>query len=86
MKTQCSGALWASIQPEIKNETLEISVLQGRALLVCLRRQDLILCKEVLKKVNTYMIYLSPVVAIILWIIAVKLWNLALNKYRSTST
>lgn len=33
---------------------------------------------------NTYMIYLSPVVAIILWIIAVKLWNLALNKYRST--
>jgi len=27
MKTQCSGALWASIQPEIKNETLEISVL-----------------------------------------------------------
>ena len=35
---------------------------------------------------NTYMIYLSPVVAIILWIIAVKLWNLALNKYRSTGT
>lgn len=33
---------------------------------------------------NTYMIYLSPVVAIILWIIAVNLWNLALNKYRST--
>lgn len=33
---------------------------------------------------NTYMIYLSPVVAITLWIIAVKLWNLALNKYRST--
>lgn len=33
---------------------------------------------------NTYMIYLSPVVAIVLWIIAVKLWNLALKKYRST--
>ena len=31
-----------------------------------------------------YMIYLSPVVAIILWVIAVKVWNLALNKYRST--
>lgn len=36
--------------------------------------------------VNTYMIYLSPFVAVILWIIAVKLWNLALNKYRSTGT
>lgn len=35
---------------------------------------------------NTYMIYLSLVVAIILWIVAVKLWNLALNKYRSTGT
>ena len=33
---------------------------------------------------NTYMIYLSPAVAIILWIVAVKLWNLALKKYRST--
>ncbi len=33
---------------------------------------------------NKYMIYLSPIVAIILWIIAIKLWNLALNKYRST--
>ena len=33
---------------------------------------------------NTYMIYLSPIVAILLWIIAVILWNLALNKYRST--
>ena len=33
---------------------------------------------------NNYMIYLSPVVAIILWVIAVKVWNLALNKYRST--
>ena len=36
--------------------------------------------------VNHYMIYLSPVIAIILWIVAVKLWNLALNKYRSTGT
>ncbi len=35
---------------------------------------------------NTYMIYLSPVIAILLWIIAIKLWNLALNKYRSTGT
>lgn len=33
---------------------------------------------------NSYMIYLSPIIAIILWIIAVKVWNLALNKYRST--
>lgn len=33
---------------------------------------------------NRYMTYLSPIVAIILWIIAVKVWNLALNKYRST--
>jgi len=32
------------------------------------------------------MIYLSPIIAIILWIIAIKLWNLALNKYRSTGT
>lgn len=35
---------------------------------------------------NKYMIYLSPIISIILWIIAVKLWNLALNKYRSTGT
>ena len=33
---------------------------------------------------DKYMIYLSPIVAIVLWIIAVKVWNLALNKYRST--
>jgi len=33
---------------------------------------------------NTYIIYFSPIVAIFLWLIAVKLWNLALNKYRST--
>lgn len=35
---------------------------------------------------NVYMIYLSPFVAVVLWIIAIKLWNLALNKYRSTGT
>lgn len=33
---------------------------------------------------DTYMMYLSPIVAVILWIIAVKVWNWALNKYRST--
>ncbi len=36
--------------------------------------------------INNYMIYLSPIVMIILWIIAVKLWNWALKKYRSTGT
>ena len=35
---------------------------------------------------NSYMIYVSPVIAIVLWIIAVKVWNRALNKYRSTGT
>lgn len=35
---------------------------------------------------NNYMIYLSPIIAIVLWIIAVKVWNLALNKYRSTGS
>lgn len=35
---------------------------------------------------NNYMIYLSPIIAIVLWIIAVFIWNLALNKYRSTGT
>ncbi len=33
---------------------------------------------------NTYMLYFSPLIAVILWIIAIKLWNLALNSYRST--
>lgn len=33
---------------------------------------------------NNYMIYLSPIIAVILWIIAIKVWNFALNKYRST--
>lgn len=35
---------------------------------------------------NNYTVYLSPIIAIILWIIAVKLWDLALDKYRSTGT
>lgn len=35
---------------------------------------------------NNYMIYLSPIIAIVLWIIAVFIWNLVLNKYRSTGT
>lgn len=34
--------------------------------------------------INTYLIYLSPIITIILWVIAIKAWNLALNKYRST--
>ena len=34
--------------------------------------------------INKYMICLSPIIAIVLWIIAVKIWNWALNKYRST--
>lgn len=33
---------------------------------------------------NKYMMYLCPIVVIVLWIIAVKVWNWALNKYRST--
>lgn len=33
---------------------------------------------------DKYMIYLSPIVAIVLWIIAIKVWNWALKKYRST--
>ncbi len=35
---------------------------------------------------NHYMIYLAPIIAVVLWIIAIKSWNLALNKYRSTGT
>lgn len=35
---------------------------------------------------STYMIYLSPIVMIILWVVAVKVWNLALKKYRSTGS
>ena len=35
---------------------------------------------------NKYMIYISPIVAVILWVIAVKVWNWALNKYRSTGS
>lgn len=35
---------------------------------------------------NHYMIYLAPIIAVVLWIIAIKSWNFALNKYRSTGT
>ena len=35
---------------------------------------------------DKYMIYLSPIIAIILWIIAVNIWNWALKKYRSTGS
>ena len=35
---------------------------------------------------DSKMIYISPIVMTILWIIAIKVWNLALNKYRSTGT
>lgn len=35
---------------------------------------------------NTYMIYITPITAIVLWIVAVKLWNLGLKKYRSTGS
>lgn len=35
---------------------------------------------------NNYLLYLSPFIAIILWIITIKVWNIALNKYRSTGT
>lgn len=33
---------------------------------------------------DKYMIYLSPIVAIVSWIIAINVWNWALKKYRST--
>lgn len=33
---------------------------------------------------NQYLLWLAPLVAIVLWIIAVKAWNWALNHYRST--
>lgn len=33
---------------------------------------------------NSYMIYLSPIISIVLWFIAITVWNWALNKYRST--
>lgn len=35
---------------------------------------------------NSNIIYLAPIIMIILWLIAIKVWNLALNKYRSTGT
>lgn len=33
---------------------------------------------------NNYLIYLSPIIVIVLWIVAIKTWNWALKKYRST--
>lgn len=35
---------------------------------------------------NKGMIYIAPVIMIILWSLAIEIWNLALNKYRSTGT
>lgn len=37
-------------------------------------------------KMDSNMIYLAPVIMVILWIVAIKAWNFALNKYRSTGT
>ncbi len=34
--------------------------------------------------IDKYMTYLSPLIAIIFWIIAIKIWNWALKRYRST--
>lgn len=36
--------------------------------------------------INSNMMYLSIIVAIVLWIIAIKVWNWALSKYRSTGS
>lgn len=35
---------------------------------------------------DKYMIWLSPIIMILLWIIAIKIWNWSLNKYRSTGS
>lgn len=35
---------------------------------------------------DKYMIWLSPVIAVALWIVAVNIWNWALKKYRSTGS
>ena len=35
---------------------------------------------------NNSLIYIAPIIAIILWVLAIKIWNWALNKYRSTGT
>lgn len=37
-----------------------------------------------LEKSSGMLAYLSPVVAVILWVIAIKVWNWGLSKYRST--
>ena len=33
---------------------------------------------------GNHLMYLSPIIAIVLWVIAIKVWDLALKKYRST--
>lgn len=35
---------------------------------------------------DSKMVYLAPIIMILLWIIAINVWNLALSKYRSTGT
>ena len=35
---------------------------------------------------DKYMMLLSPLIAIVMWAIAIKIWNIALNKYRSAGT
>lgn len=35
---------------------------------------------------NSKMIYIAPIIMVILWLLAIKVWNLSLNKYRSTGT
>ena len=34
--------------------------------------------------IGNHLMYLSPIIAIVLWVIAIKVWDLALKKYRST--
>ena len=35
---------------------------------------------------NGEMVYIAPIIMIILWLLAIRVWNLALNRYRSTGT
>lgn len=35
---------------------------------------------------DSKMIYIAPIIMVILWLLAIKIWNIALNKYRSTGT
>lgn len=39
---------------------------------------------EYLKGEQTHLIYIMPLITIIIWVIAVKVWNWALGRYRST--